>query len=203
MAKCTFQKFGPSGSLQKHDALCVLPLNIINEKVNSFSLSSLKHKKMNPFQIYVFLYLWFVFLAAVSGIWLVYRILTIFSHQVGLGTVLFFTPILSRNLAKNKWYAPAEYQKYDVKDRHYVHVSHAPNDCRWEWTWSTQEQIAKWTRTWSMLVSPRMTTGSSHNCNVFHYYVCWEVFVSTIVNQPWPKSLSWSPNNSLRQRCNI
>ena len=60
---------------------------------------------MNPynqdlFQIYVFLYLWFVFLAAVSGIWLVYRILTIFSHQVGLGTVLFFTPFLSRNLAK-------------------------------------------------------------------------------------------------------
>ena len=34
VAKCTFQKFGPSGSLQKHDALCVLPLNIINEKVN-------------------------------------------------------------------------------------------------------------------------------------------------------------------------
>merc|ERR1712203_404616 len=27
VAKCTFQKFGPSGSLQKHDALCVLPLN--------------------------------------------------------------------------------------------------------------------------------------------------------------------------------
>ena len=147
---------------------------------------------MNPFQIYVFLYLWFVFLAAVSGIWLVYRILTIFSHQVGLGTVPFFTPILSRNLAKNKWYASAEYQKYDVKERHYVHVSHAPNDCRWEWTWSTQEQIAKWTRMSSTLVSPRMTTGSFHNCNVFHYYVGWEVFVSTIVNQPWPKSLSWS-----------
>ena len=34
VAKCSFQKFGPSGSLQKHDALCVLPLNIINEKVN-------------------------------------------------------------------------------------------------------------------------------------------------------------------------
>ena len=55
---------------------------------------------LDHFQIYVFLYLWFVFLAAVSGIWLVYRILTIFSHQVGLGTVLFFTPILSRSLAK-------------------------------------------------------------------------------------------------------
>jgi len=69
VAKCTFQKFGPSGSLQKHDALCVLPLNIINEK------------------IYVFLYLWFVFLAAVSGIWLVYRILTIFSHQMRVNVI--------------------------------------------------------------------------------------------------------------------
>ena len=61
---------------------------------------------MNPynqdlFQIYVFLYLWFVFLAAVSGIWLVYRILTIFSHQVGLVTALVFIPILSRCLTKN------------------------------------------------------------------------------------------------------
>ena len=61
---------------------------------------------MNPynqdhFQIYVFLYLWFVFLAAVSGIWLVYRILTIFSHQVGLGTALVLIPILSGCLTKN------------------------------------------------------------------------------------------------------
>jgi len=69
VAKCTFQKFGPSGSLQKHDALCVLPLNIINEK------------------IYVFLYLWFVFLAAVSGIWLVYRLLTILSHQMRVNVI--------------------------------------------------------------------------------------------------------------------
>merc|ERR1712001_715209 len=69
VAKCTFQKFGPSGSLTKHDALCVLPLNIINEK------------------IYVFLYLWFVFLAAVSGIWLLYRLLTIVSLQVRVDVI--------------------------------------------------------------------------------------------------------------------
>jgi hypothetical protein len=69
VAKCTFQKFGPSGSLTKHDALCVLPLNIINEK------------------IYVFLYLWFVFLAAVSGIWLLYRLLTIVSLEVRVDVI--------------------------------------------------------------------------------------------------------------------
>jgi len=61
VAKCRFSKFGPSGGTQVHDALCVLPLNIINEK------------------IYIFLYFWFVFLASVSSVWLLYRLLTIFS----------------------------------------------------------------------------------------------------------------------------
>jgi len=69
VTKCIFQKYGPSGSLQKHDALCVLPLNIINEK------------------IYIFLYLWFVFLAAVSGIWLLYRLLTIISHDMRVNVI--------------------------------------------------------------------------------------------------------------------
>jgi len=69
VTKCNFQKYGPSGSIQKHDALCIMPLNIINEK------------------IYIFLYFWFVFLAAVSGIWLVYRILTIISHDVRVAVI--------------------------------------------------------------------------------------------------------------------
>ena len=50
ITKCTFHKFGPSGTVEKKDGLCVLPLNIINEK------------------IYVFLWFWFIFLAIVSGI---------------------------------------------------------------------------------------------------------------------------------------
>jgi hypothetical protein len=33
MTKCTFHKYGASGSLQRHDAQCVLPINIINEKI--------------------------------------------------------------------------------------------------------------------------------------------------------------------------
>jgi hypothetical protein len=69
VTKCVFQKYGPSGSLQKHDALCVLPLNIINEK------------------IYIFLYFWFVFLAAVSGVWLIYRFLTILSHDMRVNVI--------------------------------------------------------------------------------------------------------------------
>ena len=50
VAKCTFMKFGPSGTLQRHDAQCVLPINIINEK------------------IYVFLWFWFCFLALISAL---------------------------------------------------------------------------------------------------------------------------------------
>ena len=36
MTKCTFHKFGPSGEVEKHDALCILPLNIVNEKIYIF-----------------------------------------------------------------------------------------------------------------------------------------------------------------------
>ena len=28
MTKCTFHKFGSSGEIEKHDAMCILPLNI-------------------------------------------------------------------------------------------------------------------------------------------------------------------------------
>ena len=30
MTKCTFHKFGTSGEIEKHDAMCILPLNIGN-----------------------------------------------------------------------------------------------------------------------------------------------------------------------------
>jgi len=69
VTKCSFHKYGPSGTIQKHDALCVLPLNIINEK------------------IYIFLYFWFVFLAAISAVWLVYRLLTILSLDTRVNVI--------------------------------------------------------------------------------------------------------------------
>ena len=31
VTKCSFNKYGPTGSLQRVDAMCVLPINIINE----------------------------------------------------------------------------------------------------------------------------------------------------------------------------
>ncbi|CAG9798527.1 unnamed protein product [Chironomus riparius] len=34
-AKCNFQVFGPSGGIQNHDSLCILPQNVINNKIFS------------------------------------------------------------------------------------------------------------------------------------------------------------------------
>jgi len=64
VTKCTFHKFGPSGTVQKFDGLCVLPLNIINEK------------------IYVFLWFWFVFLALVTGVQIIYRLAVLFTPRL-------------------------------------------------------------------------------------------------------------------------
>lgn len=61
MAKCTFRKFGPSGSVQTHDAQCILPLNIVNEK------------------IYVFLWFWFCFLAIITALNILFMSVIIFN----------------------------------------------------------------------------------------------------------------------------
>ncbi|XP_065212168.1 innexin inx3 [Planococcus citri] len=56
VTKCTFHKYGPTGTIQKHDSLCVLALNILNEK------------------IYIFLWFWLIFLAFLSAIAIVYSL---------------------------------------------------------------------------------------------------------------------------------
>lgn len=59
ITKCTFHKYGASGSIQKHDALCVLALNILNEK------------------IYIFLWFWFILLAVLSACAIIYSALVV------------------------------------------------------------------------------------------------------------------------------
>ncbi|CAH1111012.1 unnamed protein product [Psylliodes chrysocephalus] len=66
VTKCTFNKYGPSGSVQRFDGLCVLPLNIVNEK------------------IYVFLWFWFILLSVLSGISLIYRCVVIVAPKIRL-----------------------------------------------------------------------------------------------------------------------
>lgn len=64
LTKCTFHRYGSSGDVQRHDAMCILPINIINEK------------------IYVFLWFWFYFLAIASIVAIIYRALTILIPRI-------------------------------------------------------------------------------------------------------------------------
>nr|CAD7404921.1 unnamed protein product [Timema poppensis] len=63
VTKCIFHKYGPSGTIQNHDAMCVMALNVVNEK------------------IYVFLWFWMWFLAAATTSGLLWRLVTIVSHS--------------------------------------------------------------------------------------------------------------------------
>jgi hypothetical protein len=36
VTKCNINTYGPSGSIQRFDALCILPSNILNEKIFTF-----------------------------------------------------------------------------------------------------------------------------------------------------------------------
>jgi len=69
VTKCTFHKYGPSGTVEKKDGLCVLPLNIINEK------------------IYIFIWFWLVFLAVVTGLVLLYRFALILGTQIRVAII--------------------------------------------------------------------------------------------------------------------
>ena len=62
VAKCTFRRYGPTGTIERFDGLCVLPVNIINEK------------------IYIFLWYWLVILAVVSCVAVLYRAITLCSR---------------------------------------------------------------------------------------------------------------------------
>merc|ERR1711990_1413603 len=84
VTKCTFHKYGPSGTVTRHDGLCILALNIINEK------------------IYVFLWFWFVGVAIFSAISILYRLIVLmvptlsWIDQVGDYWVMY---LLSKNLS--------------------------------------------------------------------------------------------------------
>lgn len=63
MTKCIYYEYGYGGSVNKKDVLCLMPLNIIHEK------------------IYVFLFIWFLMLSIVSGIVIVLRILSVLHFE--------------------------------------------------------------------------------------------------------------------------
>eukprot|EP00091_Calanus_sinicus_P010951 TRINITY_DN2502_c0_g1_i1.p1 TRINITY_DN2502_c0_g1~~TRINITY_DN2502_c0_g1_i1.p1 ORF type:complete len:407 (+),score=75.11 TRINITY_DN2502_c0_g1_i1:99-1319(+) len=55
VTKCQFNRHGPGGDINNHDALCLLPLNIVNEK------------------IYLVMWLWLIVLAVASSVAVLYR----------------------------------------------------------------------------------------------------------------------------------
>ncbi|KAF5280034.1 hypothetical protein FQR65_LT03289 [Abscondita terminalis] len=59
LTKCTYGKFGPSGSVESRDALCVLPINVVNEK------------------LFIFLWFWLYLLSALSFLAMVYRMMVL------------------------------------------------------------------------------------------------------------------------------
>lgn len=84
-AKCTFDHFGPSGTKQIRDALCLLSLNIINEK------------------IFAFLYIWFILLLIVSGCNLIKRSVLLVSSK--LRSLLLRSILMSSGpLTKQQWH---------------------------------------------------------------------------------------------------
>lgn len=85
-AKCLYSDYGPSGSTQTHDLLCLLTLNVINEKV------------------FAFLYIWYVFLLFMSGGNLLWRSLILLSSSLRLKMIQSSTkwtePLSVRELKK-------------------------------------------------------------------------------------------------------
>merc|ERR1719515_27717 len=64
MTKCQFNKHGMGGSIQNHDGLCLLPLNIVNEK------------------IYLVVWIWLIILAVASALAVIYRLICICLPEV-------------------------------------------------------------------------------------------------------------------------
>ncbi|XP_011500405.1 PREDICTED: innexin inx1 [Ceratosolen solmsi marchali] len=64
VTKCIFHKYGASGTIQKHDSLCILPLNIVNEKT------------------YIFIWFWYLILTLMLLGLMFYRAAIIFAPVV-------------------------------------------------------------------------------------------------------------------------
>nr|XP_022900886.1 innexin inx2-like [Onthophagus taurus] len=81
VTKCTYYNYGPSGGRQRQDALCVLPLNIVNEK------------------LFLILWVWFLILAIVSFYVLIYRTIVLVSPKIRMYLLMAHAKFLSRKTA--------------------------------------------------------------------------------------------------------
>lgn len=84
MTKCIFYKYGASGSIQTHDALCVLALNNIHDK------------------IFIFFWFWYIIVLAVSVLALVWRLMTFLIHK--RYSLIFFISLLLKKFNISFYY---------------------------------------------------------------------------------------------------
>lgn len=80
ITKCTYFKIGPSGTEESRDALCILPLNVLNEK------------------LFLILWYWLFILLVVSFLSLLYRALFLFVPKFRV----YLLRAQTRNLDKKK-----------------------------------------------------------------------------------------------------
>ncbi|KAK9498874.1 hypothetical protein O3M35_003429 [Rhynocoris fuscipes] len=88
VTKCTFHKYGSTGTVQIHDTICVMGLNIINEK------------------IYLVLWFWILALYISTLLGLIWRVLTLCLHsELSPGPALKKQDVLvlSKNLCFSDW----------------------------------------------------------------------------------------------------
>jgi len=79
MSKCTFHKYGPTGTIEKKDLLCVLPMNVVNSK------------------IYFILWFWFHMLTAITALSFASNVILAFSTSASSGKLTKFCgPRMSR-----------------------------------------------------------------------------------------------------------
>lgn len=57
LTKCLFYKYGPSGTIESRDAMCVMTLNIVNEKM------------------FILLWVWFLLLGIVTFLSVIWHLL--------------------------------------------------------------------------------------------------------------------------------
>ena len=95
VAKCTFNKYGVSGTVETHDAFCVLPLNILNEK------------------IYIFLWFWLVALTIFTCLSLAFHLTLICSAQLRAGLLRAkshyligadLATYITKNIRRGEWF---------------------------------------------------------------------------------------------------
>lgn len=80
---CTFKYFGSSGTVQNLELLCILPLNVVNAK------------------IFAVLWFWYVILAIISVIAILFRMVTFYSPSVRIYIITSHIRTVSKFQIKN------------------------------------------------------------------------------------------------------